>query len=134
MSFIAAGGLYYRLPATTDQPEENEMTGHMTQDANRMHAEPPIAIRRATEADRDTLERLAALDSARTPSGEILIAERGDEPQAAIEVTSGVAVADPFRPTAHVVELLRRRADRLTERASSSRRLGLRWRSAYRAA
>jgi hypothetical protein len=102
-------------------------------DEIRINADEPVAIRRATEADRDALERLAALDSAQTPSGAVLIAEVDDEPQAAIEVTGGTVVADPFRPTAHVVELLRARAARLSEPAGSSRRLRLRWRSAYRA-
>jgi hypothetical protein len=73
----------------------------------------PIAIRRATPADRPAVERLAALDSARSPSGDVLIAEVGDEPQAAIAIATGFAVADPFRPTAHVVELLTVRAARM---------------------
>jgi hypothetical protein len=34
----------------------------------------PVTIRRATAADRATLERLAALDSARAPVGDVLIA------------------------------------------------------------
>ena len=102
-------------------------------DEVRMNADEPVAIRRATEADRGALERLAALDSAPTPSGVVLIAEVDDEPQAAIDVTGGTVVADPFRPTAHVVESLRARAARLSQHADSSRRLRLRWRSAYRA-
>lgn len=90
----------------------------------------PIAIRRATEADRHTLERLAALDSSRIPSGEVLIAEVGEEPQAAIEVSSGAAVADPFRPTAELVSLLRLRARLMRDGAASPRRPRLRARFA----
>ena len=82
-----------------------------------MHATDSIAIRRATEADRVAVARLAALDSADTPSGEILIAEVGDEPQAAIQISTGATIADPFRRTADVVELLRLRA-RLAYRAA----------------
>jgi hypothetical protein len=97
-----------------------------------MQTADAIAIRRATEADRFTLERLAALDSAPAPTGDVLIAVVGGEPQAAVEVASGDAVADPFRPTAHVVELLSLRAARMRERSSSRRRrFGLRRRPAY---
>jgi hypothetical protein len=130
MNFIDRVGLYHRLPHDNRRTEENGMTGHLAYDTNQTGP----AIRRATEADRDALERLAALDSAPTPSGAVLIAEVGDEPQAAIEITGGTVVADPFRSTAHVVEMLRARAIRLSEPAGSSRRLRLRWRSAYRAA
>ncbi|MCA1697426.1 MAG: hypothetical protein LC790_00370 [Actinobacteria bacterium] len=91
-----------------------------------------IAIRRATETDRAALERLAALDSAPTPSGEVLIAEVGGEPQAAIQIAGDAAIADPFRPTAHLIELLDLRAARLREATASPRPLRLRWRSAYR--
>jgi hypothetical protein len=93
-----------------------------------------VTIRRATEDDRQALERLAALDSARLPSGDILIAEAGYEQQAAIEVATGAAIADPFRPTAHLIALLELRAAGLRKKADSARppRVGLR--SAFRAA
>ena len=97
-------------------------------------AEEPIAIRRATDMDRAALERLAALDSAKAPSGEVLIALSGDEPQAAIEIATGAAIADPFRATAHLIELLSTRAARLRHEPRSHRRLRLRTRSAWRAA
>jgi hypothetical protein len=92
-----------------------------------------VTIRRATEADRAALERLAALDSARALVDEILIAVVGDEALGAIEVASGTAIADPFRPTAELVELLSLRAARLRGGADR-RRLRLRLRAAYRAA
>ncbi len=98
------------------------------------YAAEPIAIRLATDADRGVLERLAALDSAPAPSGEVLIAEVGDEPQAAIELASGATIADPLRPTTHLVELLRLRATLLREGARCPRRLRLRSRSPCRPA
>ena len=76
---------------------------------------PVVAIRRATAADRAALRRLAMLDSARPLVGDLLIAEVGGEPQAAIEIATGVAVADPFRPTAHLVQQLRNHAERLVQ-------------------
>ena len=92
----------------------------------------PVTIRRATAADRATLERLAALDSAPVPVGDVLMAEVGDEALGAIEVASGATIADPFRPTAELVELLSLRAARLRG-GSDRRRLRLRPRAAYRA-
>jgi hypothetical protein len=47
-----------------------------------------ISILRVTEADRPRLERLAALESARVPRGEVLIAAVGDEPRAAIAIAT----------------------------------------------
>ena len=93
-----------------------------------------ISIRRAVEADRAVIERLAALDSSPTPTGAILIAEVGDEPQAAMQISTGVTVANPFRPTANLVELLSHRAASLRESSGSSRRFRLRQRRAQPAA
>src|SRR4051812_50011041 len=53
------------------------------------------------------LDRLAALDSAPAPAGDVLVAEVRGELWAAVEVDSGAAIADPFRPSADLVELLR---------------------------
>jgi hypothetical protein len=94
-----------------------------------VHINENISIRRATEADRPRLERLAALDSARVPPGEVLIAAVGDEPRAAIAIATRATIADPFRPTAHLTELLSLRASRLRGRSPFRRRLH--WRSAY---
>ena len=90
-----------------------------------------VTIRRATEADRATLERLAALDSAATPTGEVLLAVVDGQALGAVEVASGAAIADPFRPTAELVEQLSLRARRLRA-ATNPRRPRLRW--AYRTA
>jgi hypothetical protein len=103
------------------------MTGQHTDHAS-------VTIRRAGEADRQALERLAALDSAPVPSGEVLIAETGCEQQAAIEVATRATIADPFRPTAHLLELLELRAAALRGTAASPRRPRLGLRSAFRAA
>jgi hypothetical protein len=93
-----------------------------------------VTIRRATDADRAALERLAALDSTRPLAGDVLLAEVGDAVVGAIELGGGDAViADPFRPTAELVELLRVRAAGLRP-ATAPRRARLRSRVAYRAA
>ena len=72
-----------------------------------------ITIRRATATDELAVRRLAALDSAFPPTGDVLLGEIGDELWAAVSVDTGHAVADPFRASADVVELVRLRAARL---------------------
>jgi len=74
---------------------------------------PPVIIRSARRADASTLARLAALDSKRPPTGDVLIAEVGGEPWAAVAIGDGHSVADPFRPSADMVPLLRLRAQAL---------------------
>lgn len=67
---------------------------------------PIVTIRCAESADAFALRRLAELDSSATPTGDVLIAEVGGEPRAALSRTSGAVVADPFHRTAGLVELL----------------------------
>ena len=71
-----------------------------------------VTIRRATDADAFALRRLAVIDSASPPTGDVLLAEMGSELWAAVSVDTGAAIADPFRPSAELVELLRFRAER----------------------
>ena len=66
-----------------------------------------LTIRRATTADQFAVRRLAVLDSSSPPSGDVLLAEMGEELWAALSLDTGVAIADPFRPSAELVELLR---------------------------
>ena len=88
-----------------------------------------LVLRPATSADTLELERLAALDSARPLDGDVLLAYAGGELRAALSVDSGRHVADPFWPTADLVELLEAAAgDR------PRRRLGRRRRRAAQAA
>ena len=92
----------------------------------RSNAGEPVAIRRATAADRESLDRLAALDSAGKVVGEALIAQVDGEPRAGIELVTGRVVADPFRPTVQLVEQLQQRADKLEEQALPRRRVRFR--------
>ena len=70
----------------------------------------PVTMRVAGPADQAAVARLAALDSQRTPEGDVVVAEIGGELRAAVALDTGAAIADPFRPTADVVSLLRERA------------------------
>jgi hypothetical protein len=68
---------------------------------------PPVTIRHAAAADLASLERLAALDSRRIPSGELFVAEVEGRLLAAASIDTGAVIADPFEHTASIVELLR---------------------------
>ena len=59
-------------------------------------------IRQATTDDQSTLERLAGLDSQRPLHGPALIGEIDGTPAAAISMSDGRVVADPFKLTARV--------------------------------
>jgi len=65
-----------------------------------------LSIRAARSSDAAQLRRLAQLDSARVPVGELLVAESDGAVVAAHSPASGATIADPFRRTADVVELL----------------------------
>ena len=78
-----------------------------------------ISLRRAVSSDAEALDRLAQLDSKHLPAGSHLVAERDGELIAAIAQPSGIAIADPFTPSADAVALLRQWA---TQRTASPRR------------
>jgi hypothetical protein len=70
-----------------------------------------LTIRPALPADAGRLRDLVQLDSSpRAPAGAVLLAESGGDLVAALSLDDGHVVADPFRPTADVVALLRVRA------------------------
>jgi hypothetical protein len=86
-----------------------------------------VLIRAASGTDVAALDRLAQLDSAHVPTGDLLVAEADGTLVAALSVDNGSAIADPFRPTADVVDLLALRARLGAERKRSlADRLGLR--------
>jgi hypothetical protein len=72
-----------------------------------------VTIRRAGPGDAVRLLELSVLDSAEQVTGDVLVAEVDGELWAALEVTSGRVLADPFRPSAAMAELLQIRAARL---------------------
>lgn len=68
---------------------------------------PEIKIRQATEADAFALRRLAALDDRAALRGSVLVAEQAGELRAALSVDDDRVVANPFAPTAELVDMLR---------------------------
>jgi hypothetical protein len=86
----------------------------------------PITIRASTDEDRGAILRLAALDSRPAPAGDSLLAFAGTELRAALPLDGGAPLADPFQPTAAVVDLLRVRARQTRPRGREQRSRGLR--------
>jgi hypothetical protein len=68
-----------------------------------------VVIRSARRSDGVALDRLAQLDSARVPAGELLVAESEGALVAAHAPSTGATIADPFRHTAGVVGMLHAR-------------------------
>jgi hypothetical protein len=89
---------------------------------------PNLTIRPALPADATAISTLATLDSSTTPPGPLLLAFESGTLRAALSLSTGASVADPFTPTTHLLALLHRAASRRTAppRWSSRPRLALR--------
>jgi hypothetical protein len=72
-----------------------------------------IVIRIATAGDRRSLERLSELDCSARPTGATLIAVMHQRAVAALSLSDGKEIADPFVSTSDILELLRLRARQL---------------------
>jgi hypothetical protein len=71
-------------------------------------------IRTASPTDAPALVRLAALDSAAVPDGRVLLGEVDGELWAAASLDGAGLIADPFRASAEVAELLVERVRQLS--------------------
>ncbi len=80
-----------------------------------------VLLRSARAGDHADLNRLALLDSARPLAGPALVAEENGAIVAALCLSTGRAIADPFVPSLQLVELLRRHAARRHMPAASQR-------------
>lgn len=80
----------------------------------------PMLMRRAAAADAARIRALAHLDDKRIPAGPFLVADIAGEIVAAVSLTAGTVVADPFRPTSDSVAMLRLRAAQLTASQSQA--------------
>jgi hypothetical protein len=70
----------------------------------------PLTLRPATVSDAPELRRLAELDTRELPPGPHLVAERDGRLAAAISLSSGAVVSNPFERTAEICDLLRHAA------------------------
>jgi hypothetical protein len=73
----------------------------------------PVPFRLARDADRPALAALAQLDDAPRLAGRVLLAEAHGAVVAALSLDGGRPVADPFEPTAAIVDLLKLRRRQL---------------------
>jgi hypothetical protein len=74
-----------------------------------------LVMRRASAEDSARIRTLARLDDRRMPAGPFLVAELGGEIVAARSLSTGTVVADPFRLTSDIVDMLRLRASQVSE-------------------
>ena len=104
-----------------------------TRDVHRRQAIPKVPrstkesvlLRMTTIGDAEAIERLAALECTPEPDCRCVVAEVDGTVVAALPLRGGKVMADPFRPTAHLVPLLELRAKQLAAQAKP-RRTGLR--------
>jgi hypothetical protein len=104
-----------------------------TQPGRPVAAQRSVTLRFGTPADRQPLARLAELDSAAPPAQPVLLAEVDGQLRAALSLTGGAVIADPFHPTADLIDLLRARANQLDAAPRIRRSWRVRSRSRLRA-
>jgi hypothetical protein len=95
-------------------------------------AERSVTLRFGFPADETRIARLAELDSSRPPPHPVLLAEVDGQLLAALALSDGSVVANPFHRTADLIDLLRARARQLDGRRRPRR--AFRWRSSSRMA
>jgi len=78
-------------------------------------AESSVVLRLCRVCDEQALGRLAGFDGRPAPKGPHVVAEVDDQVVAALPLGPGEPLADPFRPTAHLLPLLELRAKQLTD-------------------
>ena len=78
--------------------------------------EDAVLVRRARAADASRIRTLAMLDDRRLTDGPYLVAEIAGEAIAAMSMSSGQVVSDPFRRTRDAEDLLRMRARQIVQR------------------
>jgi hypothetical protein len=125
-SYVAAAQLTDRQAAAADSRAVRRVL-HERRDMPTPSVATPsrerVVLRRAVAHDDAALARLAQLDGAARPVGQMLLAEVDEQIVAAVPLGGGRAIADPFRLTAELVELLRLRVSLLTQDAAPAGRL-----------
>jgi len=96
-----------------------ERSGRRVLRRRRREAAPAIrwqglTLRLATSADGSALARLADLEQTSQPADPVLLGEVMQRPVAALSLRDGRVIADPFTPTAELIELMRLRARQIT--------------------
>ena len=81
---------------------------------------PALSLRTAGTDDEQAVRDLAALDDAKVPQGELLLALIDGEPVAGLSLRDGHVVANPFVHTEGAVALLRLRAEHISAGAGAA--------------
>jgi hypothetical protein len=97
--------------------ERRLTTAYFRHDRQAAPAAPPesVLLRLCRVQDDEALIRLAALSGSPAPEGRCVLAEVGGVVVAALPLGPGPTLADPFRPTAHLLPLLELRARQLAD-------------------
>jgi hypothetical protein len=90
-------------------------------------AERSVTLRFGVPADAERLARLAALDSCKPLAQRSLLAEVDGQLLAALGLSDGTVIADPFHRTADLIALLRARAHHLDTNRPAKRSGGFRF-------
>ena len=90
-----------------------------------------VAIRAYRTEDAPAVEIVRQRDSRPLPGGALIVAEVDGKIAAARSLLTGEVIADPFRPTAHVVTMLETWARRRAPQGRRARRLVPRRRRRY---
>jgi hypothetical protein len=85
-----------------------------------------VTIRRLSEEDSDRIKLLAQLDGSHQPLGPWLGAEVEGRVLAAISLTTGETMSDPFSRTAELRAMLELRAAQLRRRGNGGKRFSIR--------
>lgn len=88
--------------------------------------EASVALRLCRVSDDPGLEQLAALSERELPRGRFVVAEVDGRLVAALPLSGGPLLADPFAPTAHLRSLLELRAAQVRDARERRARLSLR--------
>ena len=84
---------------------------------------PSVTIRLTRPTDTDEIRRVAERDSRSVPKGELLVAIAGGEIRAAMSLSGGEVIADPFHHTAELVRMLTVRRTQMLRATPGPRRL-----------
>jgi hypothetical protein len=90
-------------------------TAYLLREAEPVRAEPaePVVLRLSRAQDDVALDTLGRLEGRPVSAGSYVLAEICGDVVAALPLAGGAPLADPFRPTAHLLPLLELRAKHL---------------------
>jgi len=93
--------------------DAHRLTKRRSQPRRPVATDRSVTLRFGSPADQRQLARLAELDSTTSPAQPVLLAEVDGQLRAVLALTDGTLVADPFHPTADLIDLLGARARQL---------------------